>query len=144
MCAHTENDPEFKHWPAHCVIGTVGQLKPAETLLEKRTVIGVAPGDYPTHGAQQILFEKNQLDITTSPNFRSLVNRLAADRYVVYGVVTEYCVRFAALALLETGKPVSLVTDAIQTLRPEDSAQTLSEFIARGGRLATVAEVCAQ
>jgi nicotinamidase/pyrazinamidase len=126
------------------VIGTVGQLKPAETLLEKRAVIGVAPGDYRTHGAQQILFEKNQLDITTSPNFRPLVTRLAADRYVVYGVVTEYCVRFAALVLLETGKPVSLVTDAIQTLRAEDSAKTLSEFTARGGRLATVAEVCAQ
>jgi hypothetical protein len=28
-----------------------------------------------------------------------------AGRYVVYGVVTGYCVRFA-LALLETGKPV--------------------------------------
>jgi len=144
MCAHTEDDPEFKQWPAHCVVGTVGQLKPAETLLEKRALIGVAPGDYQTHGAQQILFEKNQLDITTSPNFRPLVTRLAADRYVVYGVVTEYCVRFAALALLETGKPVSLVTDAIQTLRAEDSAKTLSEFTARGGRLATVAEVCAQ
>ena len=144
MCAHTEDDPEFKQWPAHCVIGTVGQLKPAETLLEKRAVIGVAPGDYRTHGAQQILFEKNQLDITTSPNFLPLVTRLAADRYVVYGVVTEYCVRFAALALLETGKPVSLVTDAIQTLRAEDSTKTLSEFTARGGRLATVAEVCAQ
>jgi len=144
MCAHTEDDPEFKQWPAHCVIGTVGQLKPAETLLEKRAVIGVAPGDYRTHGAQQILFEKNQLDITTSPNFRPLVTRLAADRYVVYGVVTEYCVCFAALALLETGKPVSLVTDAIQTLRAEDSAKTLSEFTARGGRLATVDEVCAQ
>jgi len=144
MCAHTEDDPEFKQWPAHCVIGTVGQLKPTETLVEKHAVIGVAPGDYRSHGAQQILFEKNQLDITTSPNFRPLVTRLAADRYVVYGVVTEYCVRFAALALLETGKPVSLVTDAIQTLRAEDSAKTLSEFTARGGRLATVAEVCAQ
>ena len=144
MCAHAEDDPEFKQWPPHCVIGTVGQLKPAETLLEKRAVIGVAPGDYRTHGAQQVLFEKNQLDITASPNFRPLVTRLAADRYVVYGVVTEYCVRFAALALLETGKPVSLVTDAIQTLRAEDSAKTLSEFSARGGRLATVDEVCAQ
>jgi len=143
MCAHTEDDPEFKQWPAHCVIGTVGQLKPAGTLLEKRAVIGIAPGDYPTHGAQQILFEKNQLDITTSPHFRPLLTRLAADRYVVYGVVTEYCVRFAALALLEMGRPVTVVTDAIQALRAEDSARTLSEFTARGGHLATVAEVCA-
>ncbi len=143
MCAHTEDDPEFKQWPAHCVIGTVGQLKPAGTLLEKRTVIGIAAGDYPTHGAQQILFEKNQLDITTSPNFRPLLTRLAADRYVVYGVVTDYCVRFAALALLKTGKPVTVVTDAIQTLRAEDSATALNEFTALGGCLATVADVCA-
>src|SRR5438309_8430376 len=142
MCAHTEDDPEFKHWRAHCVIGTVGQLKPAETWLEKRAVIGVAPGDYRTHGAQQILFEKNQLDITSSPNFGPLLARLPADRYVVYGVVTEYCVRFAALALLETGKPVGLVTDAIRTLSTGDGERTLREFTERGGALTTVAEIC--
>jgi nicotinamidase/pyrazinamidase len=144
MCAHAEDDPEFRKWPAHCVIGTAGQLKPAETLLEKRAVIGVAPGDYAIEGAQQILFEKNQLDITTSHNFQPLLARLSAERYLVYGVVTEYCVRFAALALLETGKPVSLVTDAIQTLSADSSAATLREFTGRGGRLITLAEVCAQ
>jgi nicotinamidase/pyrazinamidase len=142
MCAHTEDDPEFRQWPAHCVAGTVGQLKPSETMVEKRAVIGVASGDYPIHGAHQVLFEKNQLDITASPNFRPLLDRLAADHYVIYGVVTEYCVRFAALALLDTGKPVSLATDAIQTLRADDSAKTLSEFTRRGGRLTTVGEVC--
>jgi nicotinamidase/pyrazinamidase len=143
MDAHAEDDPEFRQWPAHCVAGTTGQLKPAETLLEKRAIIGVAPGEYPVDGAQQILFEKNQLDITTSPNFRPLLKLLDASCYVVYGVVTEYCVRFAALALIATGKPVSLVTDAIETLRAEDSRKTLAEFTARGGRLTAVAEVCA-
>jgi nicotinamidase/pyrazinamidase len=142
MCAHTENDPEFRDWPAHCVVGTAGQLKPQELLLEKRVTLSVAPGVCPIEGAQQILFEKNQLDITTSPNFRPLLANLAADRYVVYGVVTEYCVRFAALALLETGKPVSLVADAIQTLDAAASAKTLREFTERGGQLATVGEIC--
>jgi nicotinamidase/pyrazinamidase len=140
--SHAEDDPEFLEWPAHCVAGTVGQLKPAATLLVKRAVIGVAAGDYSIAGAQQILFEKNQLDITTSPNFQPLVARLSADAYVVYGVVTEYCVRFAALALLATGKPVSLVTDAIETLRADDSRKTLDEFTAHGGRLTTVSELC--
>ncbi len=140
-CSHTEDDPEFRDWPPHCVAGTVGQLKPCETLLERRTVIGVPAGDYSVEGAQQILFEKNQLDITSSPNFQPLVARLAADHFVVYGVVTEYCVRFAALALLQTGKPVSLVTDAIETLSAEASANTIREFTARGGRLTTVGEV---
>jgi nicotinamidase/pyrazinamidase len=142
-CAHAEDDPEFRQWPAHCVAGTTGQLKPTETLLEKRAVVGIAPGEYPVEEAQQILFEKNQLDITTGPNFYPLLKRLEASHYIVYGVVTEYCVRFAALALLATGTPVSLVTDAVETLRAQDSQTTLSEFTSRGGRLTTVAEVCA-
>jgi len=142
-CAHSEDDPEFRDWPPHCIAGTVGHLKPPETLLEKRAVINVAPGEYAIDGAQQILFEKNQLDITSSPNFQPLLNRLAADAYVVYGVVTEYCVRFAALALLATGKPVSLVTDAIQTLSAQASENTIREFTARGGRLTIVTNICA-
>ena len=143
LCAHAENDPEFREWPAHCVIGTVGQLKPRELLLEKRVCLGVAPSDFSIDGAQQILFEKHQLDITASPNFRPLLGKLAADRYVVYGVVTEYCVHFAALALLATGKPVSLVTDAIQTLDAGASTRTLREFTENGGQLVTVREICA-
>ena len=31
--AHTENDPEFAAWPPHCIVGTVGQQKPASTLV---------------------------------------------------------------------------------------------------------------
>ena len=142
MCAHAEDDPEFREWPAHCVVGTVGQLKPAATLLEKRAVIGVSSGACAIDGGQQVLIEKNRLDITASPNFQPLLAALRADNYVVYGVVTEYCVRFAALALLETGKPVSLVTDAIQTLRADASEKTLREFTGRGGRLTTVLELC--
>lgn len=141
-CAHQEDDPEFAQWPSHCVVGTVGQLKPHELLLEHRASIGVAPGNYPVAGARQILFEKNKLDITTSPNFHPLLRELAADSYVVYGVVTEYCVRFAALALVETGKPVSLVTDAIQTLNAGASDETIREFTARGGRLVAAADIC--
>ena len=141
-CSHAEDDPEFREWPPHCIAGTVGQLKPAQTLLEKRALIGVAPGEYATDGAQQILFEKNQLDITSSPNFQPLLTRLAADAYVVYGVVTEYCVRFAALALLATGKPVSLVADAIQTLSAQASEDTIRKFTTGGGKLTTADAVC--
>lgn len=142
MCAHAENDAEFRDWPPHCVVGTVGQQKPASTLLAKRVVIPSAPGDYPIEGAEQILFEKQQLDLFTNPNLPQLLERLGADRYVVYGVVTEYCVRLAALGLLGTGKPVSVVTDAIATLRAEDSTRTLQEITDKGGKLVTVAEVC--
>ncbi len=143
-CAHAEDDLEFRQWPAHCVIDTVGQQKPAELLLEKRVVIPAAPGSFAIEGAEQIILQKNQLDLTTNPHFSRLLGHLKADAYFVYGVVTEYCVRLAALALLQTGKPVSLITDAIQTLRGEDSSQTISECTRAGARLTTAEEVCAQ
>jgi nicotinamidase/pyrazinamidase len=142
--AHAEDDPEFDEWPPHCIAGTAGQQKPSETLLERRVTIPAVPGEYSIEGAQQIVLEKQKLDLFTNPNVPWLLERLAADRYVVYGVATEHCVRCAGLGLLRTGKPVELVTDAIRGLGREDIERTLAEFTSAGGRLTTVAEVCAR
>jgi nicotinamidase/pyrazinamidase len=127
--AHSENDPEFRQWPPHCVAGTIGQLKPAETLVADRSA--------------QIIVEKQKLDVFSNPDFPALLDSLAAERYVVYGVATDYCVRCAITGLLATGKRVELVTDAIAAVNGEDGARTIDEFTARGGALTTVAEVTA-
>lgn len=140
--AHEEDDPEFRQWPPHCVTGTIGQQKPAETLLERRAVIPATPGNCPVDGAQQIIVQKQDLDVFTNPNLPGLLARLNADRYVVYGVVTEYCVRCAVLGLLKTGKQVEVVTDAIQTLNEDDGRRALDEFTAAGALLTTTARVC--
>ena len=139
--AHTEDDPEFRVWPPHCVAGTAGQMNPAETLLDGRVVIPNRTVDVDVAGARQIIFEKQELNPFTNPNIHALLAALGADEYVVYGVVTEYCVRCTLLGLLDTGKPVTLVTGAVETLRREDSDRTIREFTARGGRLATVADI---
>ncbi|HTQ53955.1 MAG TPA: isochorismatase family cysteine hydrolase [Bryobacteraceae bacterium] len=123
--AHAENDPEFREWPPHCVAGTAGQAKPAETLV----------------GAGQTIIEKQKLDVFSNPEFPALLNRLQADRYVVYGVATDYCVRCVLTGLLDTGKPVTVVTDAIAAVNAEDGARAIAEFQARGGTLATVQEI---
>jgi nicotinamidase/pyrazinamidase len=141
MCAHCEDDAEFRDWPPHCVIGTTGQLKPHSTMLEKRAVVPNCPADISVEGAEQIILEKQQLDLFTNPNLKRLLEFLGADEYVVYGVVTEYCVGFAARGLLDTGRPVTLVTDAIRSLRDEDASRTIEDFTRRGGRLATSAEL---
>ena len=141
MCAHQENDPEFAKWPPHCVVGTTGQLKPQSTLRARRVVIPNTLIDVVIDGAEQIIVEKQQLNLFTNPNLRRLLHLLAADEYVVYGVVTEYCVRHAALGLLETGKPVTLVTDAIQALDKEEAERTFQAFVAGGGRLATTSKL---
>jgi nicotinamidase/pyrazinamidase len=142
--AHAENDPEFQSWPPHCVAGTAGQQKPAATLLSKQLVVPNRPADLNVDGAEQVILEKQQLDLFTNPNIRRLIETLHADRYVVYGVVTEYCVKCAAMGLLDTGKPVSLVTDAIETLKTEAGEGMIREFQAKGGTLTTVNEVCGQ
>ena len=128
MCAHKENDPEFQQWPPHCITGTTGQQKPQCTLRASRVVIPNRPADLKIEGAEQIILEKQQLNLFTNPNLLRLLKLLAADEYVVYGVVTEYCVRHAALGLLETGKPVTLITGAIQSLNEEEGARTLQAF----------------
>ena len=70
------------------------------------------------------------------------MDRLNAASYVIYGVVTEICVLYAARGLLRMGKPVTVVTDAIETLKAEDSERALAEMCAAGARRATTAEIC--
>ncbi len=140
--AHAENDPEFRQWPPHCVAGTIGQQKAVQTLLEKRVVIRAGCRNYEIDGAAQVIVEKRHVDLFAEPNLRRVIEQLEAKRVVVYGVVTEYCVRSAVMGLLETGKSVELVTDAIYALKPEDGNRTIEEFVSRAGRLTTADEVC--
>jgi len=135
MDAHSENDPEFTRFPPHCVVETASQRKPAVTLLEKPVVIPNRPGDITIEGAQQILLEKQTLDCFEQMHLAALLDKFNAGRYVVYGVVTEICVKFAAFGLLKFGKPVEIVTDAVCELNGEAGKRTLTEFQALGGIL---------
>ena len=136
MDAHSENDPEFQTWPPHCIAGTTGQHKAEATLLERRVVVPNRPCMLALEGAQQIVVEKQNVDVFTVANLVRVLKALAGDAYVVYGVVTEICVLFAARGLLKTGRPVTIVTDAVETLRRADSDRVLAEFRAAGGTLA--------
>jgi nicotinamidase/pyrazinamidase len=135
--AHTENDPEFRNWPPHCVAGTAGQHKPAATLLEPRTTIPNSLQHFDVASARQILLEKQSLDCFTNPNLPALLDQLSVESCVVYGVVTEICVRNAALGLLRSGRQVTLVTDAVRSLDDAKCAQFFQEFAAAGGQLTT-------
>jgi nicotinamidase/pyrazinamidase len=141
MDAHTEDDPEFRVWPPHCVAGTTGQQKPAVTLLEKRVIVPNGPMLLETAGAQQILLEKQSVDCFANPNLIPLLDRLGADRCVVYGVVTEICVKNAIFGLLKTGRRVELVADAVKELDAAAGARMLAEFTVAGGHLTSVAQL---
>lgn len=146
-CYHTNNDPEFKIFPPHCVKGTPGSAYVPEALTDKVITIpnepaAALPRDLSHY--QQILLEKQTLDIFESRHADELVKRLPQDaEFVVFGVVTEYCVRFAAKGLIERGRRVSVVEDAIETLKAEDGQRTGTELQALGATFITTDQALA-
>jgi len=141
MDAHTENDPEFREWPPHCVAGTAGQQKPAATLLEPRTVIRSSRENFDLKDARQMLLEKQSVDCFTNANLPALLDRLNVKSCVIYGVVTEICVKNAALGLLKAGLNVQLVTDAVRSLDDAKCAEFYQAFAAAGGKLITAQQL---
>jgi len=137
-CYHAKDDPEFSTFPPHCVKGTPGASLVPEAMTEQvATVPNEAAASLPADLSQfqQILLEKQTLDIFQSRHADELVERLGRNvEFIVFGVVTEYCVRFAAKGLLERGRRVSVVRDAIETLNPEDGKRAVVELQALGAK----------
>jgi nicotinamidase/pyrazinamidase len=140
-CFHTPNDPEFKIFPPHCVKGTAGAELVPEALTERvvrvpNDAAAKLPEDLSQY--QQILLEKQTLNIFESRHAEALLRRLGSQaEFVVFGVVTEYCVSFAAKGLLERQRRVAVVRDAIETLKQEDGRETIAELERLGARLTT-------
>jgi len=89
----------------------------------------------------QVVIEKQTLDVFENPHTSEIVDRLGPEsEYVVFGVVTEYCVKCAAKGLLDRGRKVSIVKDAIEALKSEDGRRALDELQAAGARLITTDE----
>lgn len=123
--AHLENDSEFAAWPPHCVAGTLGQRKPDCTMVG------------------QIVLNKRSVDCFTIPELPGLLEQLRVEHAVVYGVVTEICVRHAVFGLLGRGIRVTLVADAVRALNEAEAAAMIRELEARGGSVSHAASICA-
>ncbi|MGD1102291.1 MAG: isochorismatase family cysteine hydrolase [Terriglobia bacterium] len=142
--AHLPDDPEFKIWPPHCVIGTPGQQRIPETLFPDPVVIPCRPGAFqpPARWVGQFIVEKPSYSAQDNPNFDALLRALGSRRAVVFGVATEYCVLAVALALCRRGFQVDVVIDAIQPISVADGHKALEEMAAAGVGIVTTAEVC--
>lgn len=151
--AHAPDDPEFKVFPPHCVKGTPGaEIIPQGMTKNYFTIPNDASFALPPGvlSYRQVVLEKQTLDVFDNPKASELV-RLMGDTLgsddgiecIVFGVVTEYCVRCAAKGLLERGCRVAIVGDAIETLRPEEGRRALDELKALGAQLITTDQALA-
>jgi nicotinamidase/pyrazinamidase len=143
-CFHAANDPEFTQFPPHCVKGTPGAELVPEALADKVVRVenlpsAQLPDDLSKY--QQILLEKQTLDIFQTLHADELVKRLGdGPEFVVFGVVTEYCVGFAAKGLLQRKRRVAVVRDAIETLAHDAGTKMVAELQQMGARLVTTEE----
>ena len=153
-------------FPAHCLKGTAGWLKVPGTTAPRARFVPNVPLDAAAlealltrHAPQQLLLEKEVYSLFANPNAEAVLARLAGagagaepTRFVVFGVATDYCVRAAALGLVEwLGRrgvsgavgEVWLVEDAIAAVDAGGGARALAECTAAGVRRVTVAAALA-
>lgn len=144
---HTPNDPEFKIFPPHCVKGTLGSELVPEAITEKVARVANEPDakiPQDLSPYQQILLEKQTLSIFESSHADELLRKLGSQaEFVVFGVVTEYCVSFAVKGLIERGRRVAVVQDAIETLKKEEGEKAIAEFQRMGARMITTDQALA-
>jgi nicotinamidase/pyrazinamidase len=146
-CEHSPDDLELKTFGAHCIRGTLG----AEIVSEGVTsnpmrVPNTRDFDWPEgwDARHQIILEKDQLDVFSNPQTAVLLEKLGMDvQFVVFGVVTELCVNRASRGLLERGRKVAIVQDAIETLEPNAGHLALDELTAAGATLISTDEALA-
>jgi nicotinamidase/pyrazinamidase len=145
--SHPEGDVEFERFPPHCLRGTAGaRIVPQGLSANFCTIPNDPSRPMPSHvlSFPQVIFEKQTLDVFDNPHAGALVERLPADAdYVVFGVVTEYCVKCAAQGLLRRHRKVAIVKDAIESLDPDAGRKTLEELQGLGARLITTEDALA-
>ena len=138
---HLPSDPEFKTFPPHCIKGDSGSELVPEAITDKvarveNTAAAQLPEDLSKY--QQILLEKQTLDVFQTRHADALVDRLGTrPEFAVFGVVTEFCVACAVKGLLQRGRRVAVVTDAIETLKREDGESSITEWQRLGARMTT-------
>ena len=143
-CFHSPDDPEFNVFPPHCVKGTPGSEYVAQALTDKVVRVANEDGGLPKNLLEykQILLEKQTLDIFESRHAAVLVESLPREaEFLVFGVVTEYCVRLAAKGLLQRGRHVTVIEDAVETLNPAEGQRTIAELRELGAKFTTTEKV---
>jgi len=157
VCDHVPEDDEISDapdftttFPPHCLRGTPGQAKVPETALVDPVVVPNRPEDGATlasrlaRHAGEVLIEKNRFDVFTNPNTSAVLDALAPDTIVVYGVAQDVCDAHAIAGFLKRGGlRVVFVEDAARPIDATRGAALLAEWKARGVVVMGTADVLA-
>ncbi len=143
------DEPDFEAtYPPHCLRGTPGSARIAETAQRDPLPISLTP--YPpgllprlVEGRRELLLLKKTYSAFSNPNLEPLLEALAPDEAIVFGVATDVCNDAAIAGLLARGYRVACVEAASRGLSVAGSAAALARWRDAGVRFTTADDVVA-
>jgi nicotinamidase/pyrazinamidase len=112
-------------WPPHCVQGTSG----AELLIESQVFQGVIQkGRDPRYDSYSCF----QDDGGQQTELDGILKSRGIKELIVFGIATDYCVRWTALDGLKRGYDIQIIKSLCRGVNPEISIQALKEIESNG------------
>ena len=140
--AEISDEPDFvTTFPPHCMRGTRGAEKVAETAQLDPLMLDPAAVADLASGHREFLLLKESTDVFTNPNAAALLDFLAPAEVIVFGVATDVCDHAAIVGMRDRGWNVAFVEDAASGLSDERVAACMAEWRERGVRFTTVDQV---
>ncbi len=141
--------PDFQEtFPEHCMRGTRGAEKIAETTLHEPLVIEPQPiphGELARRLAAHegdILLRKHWFDVFTNPNAETVLDVWSPTEVVVYGVALDVCNKYAIEGMIERGVPqIYAVVDATKPIHAGASEGLLEQWRREGVKMVTTDDV---
>jgi nicotinamidase/pyrazinamidase len=154
---HAPEDPELSDrpdfretFPPHCLRGTEGQKKIPATAMASPVVVPNRREDRAALRARlrahpgEILIEKSRFDVFANPNTDAVLDALAPQTIVVYGVAQDVCDAHAIEGFLERGSArVVFVEDAARPIDAERGRQLLERWKGQGVAVVRTEDVLA-
>lgn len=123
----------------YCIDGTDGQKKIRYTLMSNRV-------SFPADGStdlprdmlrryRQIILHKRCVDPFNEPRIDRLLSEVRANEFILVGACVEGTVLATALGLLQRGKKVSVVVDAVGSRNKREARLALRKIEAKGAKL---------
>lgn len=135
----SEVHPQNNGSEHYCVDGTEGQKKLNYTLLNNHASFAADNStDFPVdllRQYNQIILHKRCVDPFDEPRIDRLLSEIRSNEFIVIGASVEGAIEATALGLLQRGKRVTVVVDAVGAQDKQKAKHSLRKMAAKGARL---------
>ncbi len=137
-------EPDYSStYPPHCLRGTRGAAKVDQTAQADPVPLALTEVPDRWLRGREFLLLKKSFDVFTNPNADRLLELLAPDEVVVFGVATDVCDDAAIRGLLARGFSVVFVEAASRGLDEARTDACLAAWRAAGVRFASLDDAVA-